>query len=255
MILIDKLCYNSKLRYVNAGEKAAFSTITLCLCIISRSVLAALLILAVNGILTVKKGGIPLVRYGKLMLLPLAFLLLSTGAILVNISDTPMDAYAISLGEIYLTGSMASLQYGIQLILTALAGVSCLYFLALSTPITDIVMVLKKLHVPALIIELMILIYRFIFVLLDVAARITTAQYSRLGNRDFKTACRSFGQMASVLLVLSLKKSGALYDAMESRCYDGNIRVLTEDYPPKKKEILWIICFELILLLLMIWSK
>ena len=61
--------------------------------------------------------------------------------------------------------------------------------------------------------------------------------------------------MVSVLFVRSMKKAGALYDAMESRCYDGTIRVLTEDHPPKSKEIFWIILFESFLLILTIWSK
>jgi cobalt/nickel transport system permease protein len=34
---------------------------------------------------------------------------------------------------------------------------------------------------------------------------------------------------------------------MESRCYDGTIRVLTEDYPAKRSEILQIAGFELFL--------
>ena len=61
--------------------------------------------------------------------------------------------------------------------------------------------------------------------------------------------------MVSVLFVRAMKKSGALYDAMESRCYDGTIHVLTENYPPKAKEIAGIACFEILLLILTIWSK
>ena len=108
---------------------------------------------------------------------------------------------------------------------------------------------------PGLIIELMLLIYRYIFVLLEVAGNILTSQNSRLGNRDFKTSCKSFRGMVSVLFVRAMKKSGALYDAMESRCYDGTIHVLTENYPPKAKEIAGIACFEILLLILTIWSK
>ena len=44
MSLIDKLCYTSKLRYTNAGEKVFFSLSSLCFCIISRSVLVALIV-------------------------------------------------------------------------------------------------------------------------------------------------------------------------------------------------------------------
>ena len=53
MIVIDKLCYQSKLRYENAGEKFAFAVITLCICVMSRSAAVAGIVLAATGILTV----------------------------------------------------------------------------------------------------------------------------------------------------------------------------------------------------------
>ena len=255
MIVVDKLCYNSRLRYVNTGEKFALSLITLVFCIVSRSVLMAVLVLLVNGILTVGIGGISFRRYLKLMLIPLVFLLLSTIALLVNFSPVPLDGYAIPLGSIYLTAGRASLLNALQLIATALAAVSCLYFLALNTTMTDILDQFRRLHVPGLLVELMLLIYRYIFVLLDVAYHIITSQHSRLGNRDFRTACKSFGGMVSVLFIRSMKKAGALYDAMESRCYDGTIRVLTEHRPPRAAEVLPIVAFEILLLIFTIWSK
>ena len=192
MLLIDRLCYNSKLRYVNAGLKLAYAVITLALCIISHSVVVACFVLAVNGILTLYKGGIPFKHYLHLMTVPLVFLLLSTLAILVNISHTPLDAFAFPIGSWYITSSYRGLYQGIQLTLTALASVSCLYFLSLNTPMTDILNELRKLKCPSLIVELMLLIYRFIFVLLEIASSITTSQNSRLGNRNFKTSCQSF---------------------------------------------------------------
>lgn len=255
MLLIDKLCYQSNLRYVNAGEKFIYAILTLCMCVVSRSIPLAVLVLAVNSYLIVGRGGIAFFRYRNLMLIPLVFLLLSTLAIIVNISGTPLDAFALPLGNLYITGSFQSLRRELQLILTAMASVSCLYFLALSTPMTDILNELRKLRIPALLLELMMLTYRFIFVLLEIASSILTSQKSRLGNRDLKTSLKSFGSMVSVLFIRSLKKSGALYDAMEARCYDGTIRVLTENHPPKRAEIFLIAFFEILLLLLTIWSK
>ena len=80
MLLIDKLSYQSKLRYVNASEKLVYALLTLVLCILSRSVKVAVLVFAVNGVLTVGKGGIPLFRYIKLLMIPLAFLAAGTAA-------------------------------------------------------------------------------------------------------------------------------------------------------------------------------
>lgn len=251
-MLIDQFCYRSKLRKVNVMEKFCFSMITLLLCILSRSFSSAIAVLICNGWLTVKKSGTPLRHYLRLMRIPVAFLILSTLAVLVNISKIPLDAYALPIGAYYVTGSTESLVFGFRLILSALSAVSCLYFLSLTTPVTDLICILQKLHCPSLLIELFMLIYRFIFILLSEASAIRTSQEARLSKRNLKTAIHSFGGMASALFIRAMKRSGRLYDAMESRCYDGTIRVLAEDYPPRKKEIICIVIFELLLLSLII---
>ena len=99
MHTIDHYCYHSGLRGVNAGLKFAYAAATMLICLISRSLAAAALVLLANGILTVKKGRIPFPFYRKLMLVPLAFLILGTAAMILNLSKTPLDAYAVSIGS------------------------------------------------------------------------------------------------------------------------------------------------------------
>ena len=70
MIVVDKLCYRSRLRYVNAAEKFAFSMITLLFCVVSRSLIVAGVAFAVNTYLTVKKGRIAAGQYAKLLAVP-----------------------------------------------------------------------------------------------------------------------------------------------------------------------------------------
>ncbi|WP_346907877.1 cobalt ECF transporter T component CbiQ [Faecalicatena orotica] len=255
MIVVDKLCYRSKLRLVNAGEKFIFSVMTLLFCIISRSLLIAGIAFFVNGFLTVKKGGISFGRYIRLLAVPFTFLILSTLAIIVNFSKVPLDAYAVPVGTFFITGSKASLAFAIQLIATAMASVSCLYFLSLNTTMTDILDVLAKMHCPEMMIELMMLIYRFIFVLMETASAIMVSQKSRLGNKNLKTSVKSFGHMGAGLFIRALRRSNFLYDAMESRCYNGKIKVLSVQHPVKKEEAVGILLFELLLLGLTIWRK
>ena len=162
MITIDKLCYQSKFRYENAGEKFAFSVITLCICVVSRSIEVSCIVLAASGILTVWKGGVPLWRYIRFLTLPLAFLFVSTIAIMFNIKKAPLDLFAVPIGSWYLTASTDSFFYAVQLILTALGAVSCLYFHSEIARVPDILTVLRRIHCPGLLIELMLLIYRFI---------------------------------------------------------------------------------------------
>lgn len=255
MIVIDKLCYRSKLRYVNASVKVVYALVTLMLCVAGRSIPAAVVIFLVNGILTVGKGGIPLSRYLKLLQIPAAFLLVGTAAIIGNISREPMDAFAIPIGEWYLTCSRAGLWQAVTIGTTAFAAVSCLYFLSLNTTMTDILGVLRKLHVPALFVELMMLIYRFLFLLMETASAVMTAQECRLGGRDFRTRVRSFGEMGTAVFIRALRRSDAMYNAMESRCYDGTIRVLPEEHPARGWEIALTVCYELFLLGLIIINR
>lgn len=255
MLAIDRLCYQSGLRYENAGEKFAFSVITLCICVMSRSIFVACIVLAVTGGLTVLKGKTPVFRYLKFLTVPLAFLLVSTLAIMLNIRKAPMDLFALPVGSWYLTCGRDSFFYGVQLILTALSSVSCLYFLSLTTPMPDILKVLKKLHCPRLLMELMLLIYRFIFILLETAAGISISQRCRLGNRDYRTALKSFGMLGSALLIRAINRSNRLFDAMEARCYDGTIRVLSENRPPKRKHVWFIILFDTALFLIALWRR
>ena len=221
MIIIDKLSYSSGLADVSPEEKFAYAVLTLLVCVVSRSVTAAVIVLAVNGILNVKKGRVPFHLYLKYLMVPLIFLLLSTLAILVNVSKEPLDAYAIPVGQYYVTSSWMGLKKGGQMILTAL----------------------------------MLLTYRFIFILMEGASAIMTAQKARLGNRDLKTSIQSFGQMASVVFVRALKQSDALYNAMESRCYDGEIRVLSGEYEKNKSNFRKIAVFEAVLILLAVWGR
>lgn len=255
MIVIDKLCYHSRLRYENAGEKFAFAIITLCICVMSRSIAVAGIVLAVTGVLTVKKGGVPVSRYLRFLTAPIIFLLLSTIAIMFHLSRTPMDMFAVPVGNWYITTSYSSFFYAVQLIFTALGAVSCLYFLSFTTPMPDILQVLEKLHCPKLLMELMLLIYRFIFVLLDTASALSTSQNCRLGNRDYKTSLKSFGMLGSVLMIRAVERSNRLYASMEARCYDDTIRVLSENQPPKKSVIAAIVVFDSALFLFAVWRR
>ena len=200
MIIIDKLCYRSKLRYVSAAEKLLYAVSSLMICVLTRSYAAALIVFIANGILTVGKGKIPLSCYVRLLMIPIVFLIVGTGAVFLNLSKVPMDAFAVPVGEIYITASRESA-------------------------------------------------YRFVFILLHTASAIMTAQEARLGNRDYRTQLRAFGKMLTALFFISLRKANALYDAMEARGYDGTINVLERNTPAKKKEMILLAVFELVLII------
>jgi len=101
-----------------------------------------------------------------------------------------------------------------------------LYAFILSTPVIDMMVVLRKLKVPAVLIDIMVLVYRNIFIFSDTAQSIYTSQKSRLGYRNLRTSLRSTGLLAGCMFVLAGVRAEHLYRSMESRCYNGNIHTL-----------------------------
>ena len=113
---------------------------------------------------------------------------------------------------------------------SALGAVGAMYFLALNTPMTDVTMALERLHVPHLMVELMELIYRFIFVLTETASRIRLAQESRLGYQGLRRSLSSLGTLASMVFLRAWRKADRVYTALESRGYSGSLVTLSGDY-------------------------
>lgn len=236
MMMIDKLAYSSPWRYKSACLKCSFAVGSLFICVAARSFIISCLILIIMGCFTVKYSGASLSRYMKMMMWPFTFLILGTVAILMDLSEEPVGIVNIAVGSRYIVVTMFSLVYSLRLIVVSLASVSCLYFLILTTPMTALLSVMRKFRCPWLLMELMMLIYRFIFVLLDSAVSITNAQNCRLGNKDMKTSIKSMGDMLAALLIQAIHKASILYDGMEARCYDGRINVLSEAQEAKISE-------------------
>ena len=185
MIVIDKICYNSKLRYVNTRLKLIFTILTLIICIISKSFYVSSIVFIVNSVLNLYWAKISLYQYVKLILLPVVFIILSTLAIVIDVTPYPVENYYLYLFNLYFSININSVLYGLQIFATAISSVTCLYFLTLNTTMTDLLNELYALKCLVIVCELMMLIYRFIFVLTESADNINVAQISRLGNKNF----------------------------------------------------------------------
>lgn len=248
MLNIDKYAYRSRLIGINPIEKFLFTVLTMVVCLAANSIIASLLTLVIMTGVTILKGGVPWRFYFRLMLVPFSFLVIGVVTVAVNITQQPGNLlWSIGILGAYIGVTPNSLHTAAELFLKALGAVSCLYFLCLTTPVVDIISVLRKLKVPEVFLELMNLIYRFIFVLMETAERIYISQSSRLGYSNVVTGYRSFGQLVSTLFIRSYKRSQDLYMALEARCYDGNLNVLEEDFPISWKNILLIVALNILL--------
>lgn len=256
MISIDKLAYISKLKNVNPMEKFMFAMITLMVCIILNNIIDSIIILLIMTYIIVSIGKIPFKIYIKLMSLPLIFLLIGIITIAINVINNNNDIiFRFSIFDIQLGCTYNSLLSAARLFLKSLASVSCLYFLTLTTPVFEILSVLRKLKAPKLFVELMGLIYRFIFVLLNTANMIYISQHSRLGYKTIRSSFSSFAQLITTLFINSYKRSQDMYIAMESRCYDGEINLIENSYKFSLINIALIIVVEIILIAISLFKN
>jgi len=253
MISIDKLSYISQLRKVNPMEKFIFAILTMLMSIYLNNILISIIVIFLMGLITVYKGKIPLNSYLILMLIPLGFLIVGVISIAITIGDFNSETlFGFSILNVKFGCTMGSIIESVKVLFRSLAAVSCLYFLSLSTPIVELLSVLKKLKVPKLFIELMSLIYRFIFIILDTVNMIYISQNSRLGYSNLKTGYNSLGKLIGALFLSAYKRSQDMYNALESRCYEGDINVLENTYKISYVNLLMIIFLEVFLIFLSI---
>ncbi|KUK81527.1 MAG: Cobalt ABC transporter, inner membrane subunit CbiQ, partial [Pelotomaculum thermopropionicum] len=152
--------------------------------------------------------------------------------------------WAAQIGSCTIGITNQGLNDAAHVFLRSLASVSCLYFLTLTTPVTDMVWVLHKLRVPALLIELLTLIYRFILILLEVSRQIYLAQDLRAGYRNIQTGLASLGKLILSVFIKSYRQSLAMYDALVARCYTEKLPVLEERRQWSRRNILLIFLID-----------
>ena len=227
----DRYAYASRLRRMDPTAKILFSAFVLGVCLCCPGIAPGLITLALMGLLCVRWGGIPGRVFVRFLRIPLAFLLLGCLTIVVE-AHAPGTAVlaGVRLGGRVWGISPAGAYRGLCIVAKSLGAISAMYFLALNTPMTDVTLGLRRLKVPGLMIELMDLIYRFIFVLWETAANIRTAQDSRLGYTGFRRSIASLGGLSSMVFLRAWNKADAIYSALESRGYTGALNTVAGNY-------------------------
>lgn len=231
VLVVDVYARRSRYFPWSPALKTAVCVLLLVLCAASPTPWVPLALALILAVLTVAGGGVTLRDYLALFSLPAAFLLLSGLALLWDYAPTREGIAALPLWRGFLVITAPAQARARLVMARALGAVSCLYFLSLSTTLPEILAVLRQLHVPQVMTELAVLIYRYLFVLLSACRTMKDAAASRLGYDGFARSLRTTGAVYGGLLAASFRRAGACFDAMESRCYDGEIRFLQREKP------------------------
>lgn len=243
---IDSLAYTNRLRGLPPTHKLSFAIALLILSLLSGAIVQLSIGLWL-AVWIVIYAGIPGKLYLRLLSLPLMFLLTSLPALAIGgiglnqiqvIQWDIWQGWGISIGNLYLYVSRTGLYQVSLLFPRTLASTSCMYFILLTVPFTETLQILRQLRFPALLTELLLLMYRFIFSLLAIADELWVAQNSRCGYRTWKLGMRSLGILIGQLLQRTLVNYRQVSLSLASRGFNGELRVWhSYPYKPSRRYI------------------
>ena len=225
--LLDDFAHSNALRETNARLKLLLGLGAIFFCVSSVTPIAPLFVAITMSLITVIMAKIPGRFYSQLLLLPLSFALLST-SVVAFMHGTGQTLFAVNIFGLSLSMREDGANLALLLMARTFGGMCSLFFIALTTPMIEIFAVLKSLHIPESVIELSMMIYRYIFVFLDQAAMIHSAQVMRLGDAGVKNSLHSFAMLSSVLFLRSWEQGERLMVTMDARCYDGKLDLMEQ---------------------------
>lgn len=238
ILQMDNFAQNSPLNIANPALKMVFSVTIICLTIAFDKVTLSIFVCISMIAMMRNLCKLSLFQITNLMKIPICFIVLSCITILVQISFLEQQN-SIKLFGLYIYVTTSSGYQAISMFLKAYASICCLFFLSVSTTIERVIFVLNKWKCPSILIELMYLIYRYLFVLLDMQNKMSISARSRLSRVSYKRSWYAFSHIAGNVLINSFKRSSACFDAMESRLYDGKISFYTEEVKYSQKYLIY----------------
>ena len=184
----------------------------------------------------------------KLILLRLAMPLVMAVVVLITqilfYGTTPL--FILPFWGLHLVGYQEGLAHGFLIMWRVIAGVLLILFLTMSTSAHRLFLAASWFKVPKIFIELALLVYRYIFVLVEEAATMRDAQKLRLGYYNWSHSMKALGILGGSLILRAYDRAERVFAAMLARGYIGT---MTIDYQPRfgKKDYLVACCLGLTL--------
>lgn len=228
---IDTLAYTNRLRWLAPEQKLLFAIALLIIAAFSHP-LVQVLIAVWMSTWTIIYAGIPSKIYFKLVYVATLFWLTSLPALVINgVNISQLDlvqtdsAAGLNIGSYYVYISIHGMEQGLTILTRAIASLSCLYFIMLTIPFTELLQVLRRVGFPMMLTDLLLLMYRFIFVILNISAELWTAQQARGGYCTFKIGMKSLALLIGQLLKRTLENYRQVSLSLASRGFNGEFKV------------------------------
>lgn len=235
--MLDDYALMSPLRYTNNWLKIGLVLFGILMGVSSASPAVPFLIALCMGTATIVFAKMPVQQYLKMLSGPASFVILSV-IVIAFFFGGGQELFGFNILGYRLGINVEGLEMAFLVFSRTLGGMTCLFFLALTTPMVELFAVLKRSRLPDSFIEISMMMYRYIFVFLEVALSIKYAQTVRLGYKDLRTSLNSLAMLASTLFLRSWEQGEKIFISMNARCYDGKMAFYEETRPLKAPEIL-----------------
>ncbi|OQY34742.1 MAG: cobalt ECF transporter T component CbiQ [Anaerolineaceae bacterium 4572_5.2] len=162
----------------------------------------------------------------SLIVLPFTFAAVTT---IFSTPGTPLAALTYPPVTITIPGLI---RFG-SIMLRSWLSVQAAILLSATTPFPDLVHALRHLKIPPILVSIISFMYRYLFVLIDEAKRLLRARASRSarlphrkGGGNLAWNAKNSGSLVGQLFLRSLERSERIYQAMQSRGFQGNLLTL-----------------------------
>jgi len=240
MYLIDRIAHTSRWSRRPTPEKLLLCLGGLCVCLAGPAPWSGGIALVAALGLGLAAARVPARVFLGVLALPLGFLAASLPMLLVSVNFTHGFTVAWSPDQI---------PVAVALFARAAGATAWLALLILTTPAHAMIPQLRRIGVPAFLVEIMLLTYRLIFVFAETAAAGYHAQAARLGHVGGRRALRSLGGLAAALFARAMTRARHMEIGLAARGFEGDLPVLPEDDAPAAPARLALIAMGLVLLL------
>lgn len=243
---LDNYAHNNKLRGTNVHFKVLFALLTMLVSLISTSPVVPIIITFLMSFLIIFKAKILWKFYLKFLTIPFVFGFL-TFIFMSFFFGVGNPLYEFNIFNLTIT--VDGFNLGLLVFARIMGGFSCMAFLALTTPMTELFSVLESFKIPKIVLEISMMMYRFIFVFLSEAINMYHAQQTRLGYKSMRSTYNSLGLLASNLFIRTWIKGERVYISMESRGYNGSLHVNNYQNNIGTKNLFLLFSFEALMVL------
>ncbi len=222
MFAIDELAYASPMRHWPPLGKFLLVMALLIVSLVSSSLVIPVVVFIIGMALLFFSTHMRFPKVIALAILEGMAIFLIGALIIAFVTREGKVLYDLNLLSMHLSLTEGGLQRGITVYLRALAGITVMLFFATSTPIPHFAAALKQLRVPTYITELVILIYRYSFLLFEQLDVLYTAAQCRVGFRGTRNKFRTTGKLAVSLFIKSLEVAERSQIALYCRNFKGD---------------------------------